>query len=88
MIGLLHGRPLIQQEFVKRFKCIFDCPSHAGCAANRLFTVQQGDRSVAEYAVELGTLLAESGWDESALQNAYSRGLAGVCLGDASGGSE
>lgn len=66
---------------MKRFKFIFDCPSLTGCAADRLFTVQQGDRSVAEYAVELGTLLAESGWDESALQNAYSRGLADrVCV--------
>lgn len=31
----------------------------------------QGSRSVAEYAVEFGTLVAELGWNEAALQGAF-----------------
>lgn len=87
IISLLYGRALTWaqasssgmrlssltfEEFVER---IFDRPNHEGCAADRLFTIQQGDRSVAEYTVEFGTLSAKAGWDEAALRNAFSCGL-------------
>lgn len=62
-------------EVVRRFEYIFDCPDHAGCASDRLFRIHQGSLLVAEYAVEFGTLAAESGWDEVALQAAFRRGL-------------
>lgn len=57
-------------EFLRRFKRIFDRPNHVGCASDRLFSLRQGSRSVAEYAVEFGTLAVEAGWDEVTLRSA------------------
>lgn len=39
------------------------------CASDRLFSIHQGTRSVAKYAVEFGMLAAESSWNEPALQS-------------------
>lgn len=90
ILGLLQGRALtwVQAlcagthlntlplgEFLRRFKRIFDRPNHADCASDRLFTIWQGSLSVAEYAVEFGTLAAEASWDEIALRTAFRRGL-------------
>lgn len=63
------------EDFVRKFERIFDRPNHAGCASDRLFSLRQGERSVAEYAIEFGTLAAESGWNELALLNAFRQGL-------------
>lgn len=46
---------------MKQSDHIFDRPSHAGCVSERLFSLRQGTRSVAEYAVESGTPMVESG---------------------------
>ena len=62
-------------EFLTRFKRVFDRPNHAGCAGDRLLTLRQGGRSVAEYAVEFGTLATESEWNEPALLCVFRRGL-------------
>lgn len=89
IIGLLRGRALAWAQasagtrlgdpsldtFVARFERIFDRPNYAGCAGDRLFTIRQGVRSVADYAVEFSTLSAESGWNEPALLCAFRRGL-------------
>lgn len=61
--------------FLARFRRVFDRPDHAGCASDRLFSVRQGARSVAEFSVEFCTLAAEAGWNEPALQTAFRRGL-------------
>lgn len=90
ILGLLRGRALTWAqasctqnhlntlplgEFLRRFRRIYDRPNIAGCASDCLFTLQQGSCSVAEYAVEFGTLAAEAGWDEVALRGAFQRGL-------------
>lgn len=64
-------------EFVKRFERIFDRPNHSSCASDCLFTLHQGTRLVAEYAVEFGTLAVESEWNKSALQSTFRQGLNG-----------
>lgn len=76
IIGLLRGRALVwaqasssgmnlsslsYDEFVARFKSIFDRPNHLGCTSDHLFTLHQSMRLVAEYVVEFGTLAVESG---------------------------
>lgn len=58
-----------------RFRWGFDCPDHAGCASDCLFSVRQSARSVAEYSVEFCTLAAEAGCNDPALQTAFRRGL-------------
>lgn len=89
IIGLLRGRALAWAQassgahlnslpleaFIKRFERVFDRPDYAGCAGDRLFTLRQGARSVAEFVVEFETLAAESGWNEPALLCAFRRGL-------------
>lgn len=86
ILGLLRGRALTWaqasctevhldtlplEEFLRRLRRIFDRPSHSGCASDRLFSLRQGSRSVADYSVEFGTLAAEAGWDEVALRAAF-----------------
>lgn len=66
------GPRLVQVPAVtllRTFKRIFDRPDYAGCA------IQEGARSVVDYAVEFGTLPAESGWNEPELLCAFRRGL-------------
>lgn len=46
-----------------------------GCAADCLFTLHQGSRSLSEYAVKSGILASEAGWDEVALQAVFHQGL-------------
>lgn len=89
IIGLLRGRALAWaqassrsrsdsttlEDFLRRFEQIFDRPNFAGCAGDRLFTIRQGARSVAEYTVEFEILAEESGFNEPALLVAFRRGL-------------
>ena len=61
--------------FVQEMKKVFDHPIRGHEAGRHLFTLRQGSRSTAEYAVEFRTLAAESGWNDVALQGAFLRGL-------------
>uniref|UniRef100_A0A3B5AA76 Retrotransposon gag domain-containing protein n=1 Tax=Stegastes partitus TaxID=144197 RepID=A0A3B5AA76_9TELE len=63
------------QLFVTEMKKVFDHPLHGREAADRLGSLKQGGKSVADYSVEFRTLAAESGWKEVALQSAFYRGL-------------
>lgn len=63
-----HLNTLGLDQFVKRFERIFDRPNHH--SSDRLFTLQQGNRSVAEYTVEFGTPAEESARNEPALLSA------------------
>lgn len=90
MVGLLRGRALTWAEaedsarslsqmnysdFIQRFKQVFDHPDYAGSAAKRLFALQQGNRSAADYSVEFQTISADSGWNDKALREVFVRGL-------------
>ena len=66
---------LTAEGFLRRIEQVFDRPDYASGAADRLFTIRQGDRSVAEYTVEFHLLAEETGWNEPALVGAFQRGL-------------
>lgn len=74
-------------EWSRWFERIFDRPNHSGSASDRLFMIQRGSHSVAEYAIEFGTLAEEAAWNETALLNVFCGGLSGsVCWGAAAKG--
>lgn len=90
LIGLLKGKALrwaqalsdctdlgtlTFDELENNFKAVFDHSNHAGTATEHLFTIRQGPRSVAEYAVDFWTLAVDAGWNEPALEGAFRRGL-------------
>ena len=59
------------QLFVKEMRGVFDHPVRGKEAGNRLLSLRQGSRSVAEHAIEFSTLATESGWDEPALMGVF-----------------
>lgn len=74
-------------EWSRWFERIFDRSKHSGSALDRLFMIQWGSHSVAEYAIEFGTLAEEAAWNETALLNVFCGGLSGsVCWGAAAKG--
>lgn len=70
-----HLNTLEFDKFVNCFVHIFDRSNHSGCAYEQLFTLQQGNHSVAEYTMEYGTLLEESTWRKPVLLSTFGRGL-------------
>ena len=62
-------------EFTKEMRKIFDHPLKGKEAANRLLSLRQGSSSVAQYAIDFRILAAESGWDDTALQGVFMKGL-------------
>ena len=62
--------------FIAELRKVFDHPVQGKEAANRLLSLRQGSKSVAEYAVEFRILAAESGWEEVSLQGVFVLGLA------------
>ena len=66
---------LTAEEFLQCFKQVFDRLDYTSSAADRLFTIQQGDRSVAEYNVEFYLLAEEAVWNDPAIVHAFQRGL-------------
>lgn len=90
VLGLLRGRALTWAEalnssvdfdtlrfesFSDRFSAVFDHPNSSGSAENKLLSLQQGSRTVADYSIEFHTLAAEARWDEAALKAVFLRGL-------------
>lgn len=72
-----HLSSLSFDDFVGRFRTIFDHPDQAGNATSQLLAIHQGARLVVEYAVEFWTLAVDSGWNEPALQGVFRWGLNG-----------
>lgn len=62
-------------EFTEEMKKIFDHPLKGKEAATRLLSLKQGSSSVAQYAIDFRILAAESGWDNTALQGVFMKGL-------------
>lgn len=62
-------------EFTEVMKKIFDHPLKGKEAATRLLSLKQGSSSVAQYAIDFRILAAESGWDDTALQGVFIKGL-------------
>ena len=61
--------------FTNVMRKTFDHPVKGRDAGNRLLSIRQGARSVAEFALDFRTLAAESGWNEEALLGAFYKGL-------------
>lgn len=61
--------------FVKSLRDRFENPHRRTNAASRLYTLRQGRRPVSAYASEAQILLADAGWDDTAAQFAFLRGL-------------
>ena len=66
---------LTVEEFLRHVEQVIDRPDYASSAADRLFTLRQGDRSVADYIVKFYLLAEETGWNEPALLCAFQQGL-------------
>ena len=62
-------------RFISEFRLVFDHPPDGSDSATRLHSLNQGTRSVAEYAVEFRILAARSFWGDAALRSAFRRGL-------------
>lgn len=62
--------------FTEEMRSIFDHPLKGKEAAKRLLMLTQGSSPVAQYAVDFKILATESGWDDTALQAAFMKGLA------------
>lgn len=90
MIGLLRGNALAwgqamstrneisdlsYEELETQLKAVFDRPSYVTNVTDRLMTLRQGARSVAQFTVEFWTLVVEVGWNESPLMGVFRRGL-------------
>lgn len=61
--------------FIAEMKMVFDHPVRGGDAAKRLFSLHQGNRSVAEFAIEFRSLAVESGWNKEALHGPFLNAL-------------
>ncbi|KAI4904480.1 hypothetical protein NFI96_029744, partial [Prochilodus magdalenae] len=62
-------------DFIRDFRAVFDHPDKGRETGDQLFQLQQGSRSVAQYALAFRTIAAGSGWNETALRTAYRNGL-------------
>ena len=56
------------ENFSENLSAVFDHPNYSGYAANRLLSLKQGTRTVADYSIEFQTFVAEARWDEAALK--------------------
>lgn len=69
--------PLLQDadRFLASLQTVFDKLDRASTAECSLLDIQQGTRTVAQYAIEFRTLAAETKWDSGALRAAFRKGL-------------
>lgn len=63
--------------FTEEMRRVFDRPIRGSQAVSQLLDLQQLGLSVSEYTVKFRILAAESGWDDSALQAIFFKGLYG-----------
>ncbi|KAK2899768.1 hypothetical protein Q8A73_012897 [Channa argus] len=61
--------------FVEELRKIFDHPARSKNAADRLLSLRQGFRSVADFSVEFRVLATEAQWDDAALRTVFRHGL-------------
>ncbi len=62
-------------EFLQRFREVFDHPKDGRSPDELLLTLSQGRRSAAEYALAFRTLAAQTTWTEDPLKVHYRKGL-------------
>ncbi|KAJ7997583.1 hypothetical protein DPEC_G00230520 [Dallia pectoralis] len=64
-----------EAQFKTLFREVFDHPVSGRGVGDQLCELKQGNRTVADYALEFRTLAAGCGWSETALLTVYRRGL-------------
>ena len=62
-------------RFIQHFKEVFGQAAADLSVHDQLFNLRQGKSSVSDYALQFRTLVASSGWNESALITAFRHGL-------------
>uniref|UniRef100_A0A3B3TX12 CCHC-type domain-containing protein n=1 Tax=Poecilia latipinna TaxID=48699 RepID=A0A3B3TX12_9TELE len=62
-------------EFVEEFKLVFGDTTDQTSISRRLWSLKQGQRTVAEFSIELRTLAAASDWNGCALKSAFFHAL-------------
>lgn len=65
-------------SFVEEFRRVFNHPLQGREASKELLSIKQGNRSVAEYAIQFRTIAATSGWDKEALIVCFQNGLSEI----------
>lgn len=69
--AVLNVQPNIAyQDFLTKFRCVFNKGSDPDGAANRLFTLKHGRKSVADVSIDFWILAKETGWAENVLRGA------------------
>ena len=68
---LLHGLDV----FITAMSQVFDDPNRCATAEARLHSLQQGRRSVAEYAAEFRRWVSDTNWNPAAQRSQFRRGL-------------
>ncbi len=63
------------EEFLQRFREVFDHPRDGRSPDELLLTISQGSRSAAEYALVFHTLAAQTTWTDDPLRVHYRKGL-------------
>ncbi|KAI2650806.1 Transposon Tf2-6 polyprotein [Labeo rohita] len=62
-------------NFLRSFKEVFQPAPEGSEAGEQIVALQQGRRTAAEYALDFGTLAAQSGWNDGPLKLHYRKGL-------------
>lgn len=65
------------RNFSEEMKRVFDHPVKGREAVSQLLELRQGSQPVAQFAVNFRILAVESGWNDSALQAIFLKGLSG-----------
>ncbi len=60
---------------MEMFQKLLQVALHGREATQSLVTLQQGKRSVTDYAIEFCFIATDSGWNQSALSDAFFHGL-------------
>uniref|UniRef100_A0A8P4GTJ9 Gypsy retrotransposon integrase-like protein 1 n=1 Tax=Dicentrarchus labrax TaxID=13489 RepID=A0A8P4GTJ9_DICLA len=72
------GSPICQSGdwFIEALRRVFDPTTSGRETARKLSSIRQGKDSVSDYAIRFRTLATDSGWNSTALYDAFIKGLA------------
>ncbi|KAK0133437.1 Retrotransposon-like protein 1 [Merluccius polli] len=77
-VAISFNRPTLAgsySEFIDNMRGVFDHPVQGKEASSRLLSLRQGADSVSQFALNFRILAVESGWDNTALQSVFLRGI-------------
>ncbi|XP_073802265.1 glycerol kinase isoform X9 [Danio rerio] len=62
-------------SFLQKFRTVFEHPEGGRSAGEELLTIQQGNQTAADFALQFRTLAAKTGWLDDTLKTLYRKGL-------------